>query len=494
MRNSFILLNTFDVKSNLCVIRQCCVKLGVVVLLTLTTACSAVMQTASQVVVESQTIVPDQWQETTSEGAEENLLQWWTQFQDPVLTDLIKQALDSNNDIAVAQGRLRSARASYDAASGARWPSVSIGADALRQKSLKGPAVDNKNYSMGLDATWELDLVGKLRNTAAAAALSLQSSEASLYDVQRVIAADVALNYISLRDAQARLDVAEKNLSIQLENLQIAQWRNEAGQGDALEVEQARTVVAQTRAVIPQLRQSIATFLHQLDVLLASAPGSHAALLMKAAGTLPKPPELAGIGLPAELLSRRPDVLSAQHALEAEVIRIGVAEADLYPAMRLSGGLNTSSDRVGDLFDVSLGSLMGGITAPIFQGGQIRARIEQQKGSADVALANYQKSILVALQDVENALVASRSAREREAALNDAEIAALASVQLAEIRYRSGAIDFQTLLDAQRNLLSVQDSRVSASSSRSTAAVQLFKALGGGWHVASTTAEKFLTQ
>jgi NodT family efflux transporter outer membrane factor (OMF) lipoprotein len=300
-----------------------------------------------------------------------------------------------------------------------------------------------------------------------------------------VITADIALNYVNLRDAQLRLQLAQANLDIQRENLQIAEWRNQAGLGNALEVEQARTAVGQTTAALPVLRLNIATAIHAIDVLIGKPPGSSASLLMPVA-PIPAPPAIINVGLPADLLQRRPDVLSAQWNLEAEVIRIGVAQADLYPALRLSGSIDTAGDSVGDLFDASLGSLVAGVTAPIFQGGQIRARIEQQKGSADTALANYRSTVLTALLDVENALQSAKAAGEREAALLDAERSALISLQLAEIRYRSGAVDFQTLLDTQRSVLTVQDSRASANAARSTAAIQLFKALGGGWPVDAT--------
>jgi outer membrane protein, multidrug efflux system len=238
--------------------------------------------------------------------------------------------------------------------------------------------------------------------------------------------------------------------------------------------------VGQTTAALPVLRLTIATAIHQIDVLIGKPPGSSASLLSPPAA-LPAPPEIIDVGLPADLLERRPDVLSAQSSLEAEVIRIGVAQADLYPALRLSGSIDTSGNSIGDLFNTSLGSLVAGVTAPIFQGGQIQARIEQQKGSADTALANYRSIVLAALADVENALQSAKAAREREAALAAAEASALASLRLAEIRYRSGEVDFQTLLDTQRSVLVVQDSRASASAARSTAAIQLFKALGGGW-------------
>lgn len=455
------------------------------------TACASGLQTPDDVVSIAQAeVIPASWQDASPTPADEMaLVSWWSQFGDDTLTQLIEQGLASNNNVAAAKGRLRSARAALDAAQGARLPSVNASASASRQDNIDGLSraetidgllITDENYNIGIDASWEADIFGRLRGTAEAAAAGVRGSEASLYDVQRVITAEIALNYVNLRDAQARLQLAQANLDIQRENLQIAQWRNEAGLGSELDVEQARTAVGQTTAALPVLRLTIATAIHQIDVLTGEPPGSSASVLSPPAA-LPVPPAIIDVGLPADLLQRRPDVLSAQATLEAEVIRIGVAQADLYPALRLSGSIDTSGDSIGDLFDTSLGSLVAGVTAPIFQGGQIRARIEQQKGSADTALANYRSAVLTALQDVESALQSAKAAREREVALTEAEQSALISLQLAEIRYRAGAVDFQTLLDTQRSVLTVQDSRASASAARSTAAIQLFKALGGGW-------------
>ncbi len=434
--------------------------------------------------------MPTHWQNASPTPADEMaLVAWWSQFQDATLTQLIEQALTANNDISAVNGRLRSARAVLDAAQGARLPSVNASGSASRQDNIDGLSraetvdgvlIGDDTYNIGIDASWEADIFGRLRGTAEAAGAAVRGSEASLYDVQRVITAEIALNYVNLRDAQARLQLAQANLDIQRENLQLAQWRNEAGLGSELDVEQARTAVGQTTAALPVLRLTIATAIHQIDVLTGEPPGTSASALYPPAA-LPVPPDIIDVGLPADLLQRRPDVLSAQATLEAEVIRIGVAQADLYPALRLSGSIDTSGDSIGDLFDTSLGSLVAGVTAPIFQGGQIRARIEQQKGSADTALANYRSTVLTALLDVESALQSAIAAREREVALTEAEQSALISLQLAEIRYRVGAVDFQTLLDTQRSVLTVQDSRASASAARSTAAIQLFKALGGGW-------------
>lgn len=460
------------------------------------TACASGTHTATEMVAAAQAeVTPAAWEEAVPSAVDEvELVAWWSQFGDATLTRLIEQAMAANNTVAAARGRLRSARAALAAAQGARLPSVGARARASRQENIDGISnrddfdgfdVKVENYSLGIDASWEADLFGQLRGAADAADASARGSAASLYDALRVISADIALNYVNLRDAQARLELARANLVNQQENLNIAQWRNQAGLGNMLEVEQAKTAVAQTTAALPTLRLAIATAIQQIDVLSGRPPGESTALLSPPA-PLPVPPEIIDVGLPADLLQRRPDVLSAQWNLEAEAIRIGVAEADLYPALRLSGAIDTASDSVGDLFDVSVGTLIAGVTAPIFQGGQIRARIEQQKGSADVALANYRSAILAALLDVENALQAAKASRERESALRDAEQAALASLEIAEIRYRGGAVDFQTLLDTQRSVLTVQDNRASASAARSTAAIQLFKALGGGWDTSAS--------
>lgn len=456
------------------------------VLLVQLSACALPGDRPVGAVSSAQAAMPDAWHASEAAGSagaptdRATLARWWTAFSDPTLSALVERSLEANTDIAAALGRLRSARAALVAARGALLPGLSAGGSVARQEQLTSPRSGASTFDLGFDAAWEIDLFGQLRGGAAASRADVAASEASLFDVQRIIAAEVALNYVTLRDAQARLAIANSNIAIQRDNLQIAEWRYQAGLANALEVEQARTLVAQTEASLPPLRQTISAAINQIDVLTGQAPGTSATLLQPA-GPLPSSPALTDIGLPADLLSRRPDVLAAQHALEAEVIRIGVARADLYPALRLSGSISTTAASAGGLFDSILGGLIGSITAPIFQGGQIRARIEQQRGSADVALANYRGTILTALQDVENALVAARIAREREEALDRAERAAIESVRLAEIRYRGGEVDFQVLLDAQRSLLSVQDSKESARAAQSTAAIQLFKALGGGW-------------
>jgi outer membrane protein, multidrug efflux system len=463
-------------------------------LLAAVSGCAAVRERPDAAIASAEAVAPLGWHDRDAAAAgaltadTAALTRWWALFRDPLLTSLIERALLANTDLAAAGGRLRSARAAVDAARGGLLPSLGFSGGTSRSGTLTDPAAGSSNFNLGLDASLEVDLFCRLSWSADAARADQDSSTASLFDVQRAITAEVALNYLTLRDAQARLDIAEGNLAIQRENLQIAQWRYQAGLANALDVEQARTLVAQTEASLPPLRQSVTNAINAIDVLTGQAPGMSAAMLL-AHAPVPAAPALAAIGLPADLLERRPDVLASRHSLEAAVIRIGVARADLYPALRLSGSIDTSAGAVGGLFDSILGNIAAGLSAPIFEGGRIRARIEQQRGTADTALANYRAAILRALQEVENAVVAARTAAEREDALARAEAAARESLTLAEYRYRSGSVDFQVLLDAQRTLLNAQDSRQSARTARSTAAVQLFKALGGGWPAAVADGE-----
>lgn len=449
-------------------------------------ACSATREHPEVAIASADATVPGAWHDREAQalgGAPADaamLVQWWSTFRDPLLTSLVDRSIAANNDIAAAAGRLRSSRAAVQGARAGLLPSINGSAGASRNQTLTAPAFGSNTFNLGADASWEIDLFGRLSGSVAAARADEAGSQASLFDLQRMITAEVATNYLTLRDAQARLGIALSNLGIQRDNLQIAEWRYQAGLATALDVEQARTLVAQTDSGLPTLRQSIATATHQIDVLLGQAPGTSAAVLAPAQ-PVPAPAAVMTTGIPAELLERRPDVVSSRRSLEAAVVRIGVARADLYPALRLSGSLGTSAPAVGGLFGSVIGNIAGSLSAPIFDGGRIRSRIEQQRGSADTALANYRDTILAALQDVENAVVAVRTAREREDALARAEAAARETLTLAELRYRSGTVDFQVLLDAQRSLLSAQDSRQSATTARSTAAVQLFKALGGGW-------------
>lgn len=431
--------------------------------------------------------VPDRYQAPAAESIDAaGLAHWWTAFNDPTLTSLVERTLAGNTDLAAAQARLRAARASLKASRGALLPSLSAGGSASRQEVVEGPGGGNSGFQAGLDAAYEVDLFGGIRRSVEAARANAQSSAASLADVQRSLVAEVALNYIDARSTQARLAVARQNIAIQDETLQIVRWRVEAGLVSNLDLQQAIAQRAQTAATIPTLEQSYAASVNRIATLIGQAPGAVTAE-MAAQQPIPLGPDAVEAGLPADLLNRRPDLIAAERSLAAEVARIGVAEADLYPALRLSGSLSSNSTSFSALGDNIIGNLLGSITAPIFQGGQIRARIEQQRATADVALANYRGAVLTALEDVENALVSIDRTKARESELVTAEAAARESVSLAEAQYQSGLIDFQALLSTQQSLLSAQDSRTTARAARASASIQLFKALGGGWDASERT-------
>jgi NodT family efflux transporter outer membrane factor (OMF) lipoprotein len=408
------------------------------------------------------------------------LAQWWASFDDPLLAQLVAESFAHNREIDAAGARLRAARASLNATRAAFWPTLGASMDANASEVSGRGGGATESWQAGFDAGWEVDLFGGTRRGVEAAGAELDATAARLEDVRNSIAAEVALNYIDARSAYARLRVARDNLEYQDETLQITQWRNQAGLVSAQDVEQATVQRSQTAAAIPQLRATHDAAANRLAVLTGQAPGSLAERLGTNAG-IPLGPDDVVAGVPAELLRRRPDLVAAERALAAEVARIGVAEARLYPALRLGGSLRSSALAAGDLGTVLVSSLGAGLTAPLFQGGQLRAQLQGQRATADAALAVYQGVVLGALEEVENALTAIETTREREAQLVVAERSARNSALLARARYESGLTDFESLLEANRSLLTTQESRLTARAARATAAVQLFKALGGGW-------------
>jgi NodT family efflux transporter outer membrane factor (OMF) lipoprotein len=408
------------------------------------------------------------------------LAQWWTSFGDPKLSSFIDRALAGNNNLAGAQARLRAARAAYRGSRGALLPTLSGSGTVSRSETVTGTGFNNTNFDVGLDASWEADIFGRLSRTAEAARAAAESSAASLSDVQRSLVAEVALNYVDARLSQARLAVAKQNLGIQDNTLQIVRWRVDAGLASEVELQQALAQRSQTAAGIPSLEQTFESDANQLAILLGVSPGTIQAEL-DPSKAIPLGPDNVEAGVPAELLSRRPDLIVAQQNLVAELARVGVAEAQLYPALRFSGSIGSSAGNLDALGTNIIGSLLASLTGPIFQGGQLTARVEQQKATADAALSTYRQAVLVALQDVENALVAIDRTKRREGELAKAEAAATESARLANARYESGLIDFQTLLTAQQTMLSAQDSHTAAIAARANASIQLFKALGGGW-------------
>ena len=439
--------------------------------------------------------IPDQFASSGTIAADQDMVdlaRWWDSFEDPVLSQLVNRAFTANLDIGVAAARLRQARATLRGTQGQALPTAgvsgsvtrSVGADA---RSIIDPTTgqtltsggDTTIYRGGFDVAWEADIFGGIRRSIEAARASAESSAANLRFTQASVASEVALNYVQARLAQIRLRIARENLSAQDETLELVGWLRQAGLVSSLDYEQARQLRAQTAASIPTIENDYNTAVNRIAVLLGEAPGSITPLI-DPPSSIPLAPGVDA-PIPAQVIERRPDVAVAERTLAAEVARIGVQKAQLYPALRLSGSFSGSSTSIGNVISDGLGSLVAGITAPIFQGGQIRAAILGQRASADAAFDSYRQTVLTALEEVENALKGREVAERREADLSVSYEAANSAASMARLQYRSGLIDFQSLLDAQRTLLSSQDASATARATRATATIQLYKALGGGW-------------
>ncbi|USI74182.1 efflux transporter outer membrane subunit [Sphingomonas morindae] len=436
------------------------------------------------------------------------LARWWTGLGDPVLDALIGEALARGPDIVAAGARLREARGSLRTARATLFPSLSGSASAGHTTLLgKGGDVliappgsglgaggtggaatfstggSSTNISAGLDASYEVDLFGGVRRGVEAARGDEAAALEALRDTQRTIAAEVALDYITARAAQERLAIARANLASEDETVAIVGWRVQAGLVSALDLARARAQREQTAATIPSLETSLVEAGSALAILCGLTPETVRARLA-AAAPIPPADRMLGADVPLAMLERRPDVRAAERQLAAASARIGVARAALYPALRLSGTLVGNGGSIGDLTRFATGTLLANLTAPIFDGGAIRGRIETARGAADEALATYRKTVLTALGDVENAMTALANSHERAVSLSLAADQSQQALLLAQSQYRAGLVDFQTLLDSQRTLLGTQDAAASTRADRATALVQLYKALGGGWQAA----------
>lgn len=416
----------------------------------------------------------------TTESHVSVLTEWWTRFDDPLLTQLVADALRGNTSVQIAQAALRQARAQQDLARAALFPSLAGSVSAQRST---GAGRSGNDFQTGLDAAWEVDVFGANRSALRARAAEVQASIASLGDVQVSIAAEVALDYIALRGAQARLAIARTNLESQAETLQISEWRLQAGLGTSLESEQARAAVEQTRAQLPALQTGIDQSSHVLAVLTGQAPAALSALLA-AVRPVPQAPETLSLGIPAEALRQRSDVRVAEHQVSAAVARVAQAQALRAPNFHLGGSLGLTAPTVNALTGGSslVSALLASITVPLFEGGALVAQVHVQQAALDQARQQYRAAVLAALADVEDALAALRGDRGRLARLQDAAQAAGNASLMARQRYASGLVDFQTVLDTQRIQLGTQESVAIAATDVSADNVRLYKALGGGWN------------
>ncbi len=466
---------------------------------------------------------------------------WWKVFNEPKLDSLIERAARSNLDLRLAEARVREARAQRGVVAADFWPQANVtGSYAYRgtsetateQASVKSggglarlglpgvtikpgaanaaggfdpptitinpssagaaaaaaamPAVerDQNLFQAGFDASWEIDVFGRIRRSVEAAEAGIQATEEARRDVLVTLFAEVARTYVQLRTLQRRLAIARENIASQQETLVLTQSRLRAGLTSELDVAQASAQLASTQSQVPTLESAIKQAIYQLGILLGQPPGALLAEL-ESEGPVPAVPPEVPIGLPSELLRRRPDVRQAERLLAAATAQIGVATADLFPRFSLTGSFGTQTADMQYFLDNRslLWSVGPSVRWPIFDGWRIRSNIQVQNARQEQALAAYEKAVLVALQDVENALVVYAAEQQRYRSLAEAVASNQRSFELSSELYRRGLAPFLNVLEAQRALYLSQDAMVQSESLVVGNLIALYKALGGGWDV-----------
>lgn len=472
-----------------------------------------------------------------------DVARWWESVNDPILSDLIAQATAGNLDLRLAEARLREARAARGVTEAAFWPTASLSAGYKLEGTPKqstsagspisgglsvGPGGLTRNVTVrgrnvtvnrsvsaagattgvsltpgadapdrtqdlfvaGFDAGWELDLFGGTRRAIEAADAEIQAAEEWLCNVRVSIAAEVALNYIDLRSAQRRLDITRQNIDAQHQSVRLTKARFDAGLNSELDTVRASALLSGTESQLPLLEAAILTAAHRLSVLTGQAPGALRDQL-ETTGPIPTAPATIPVGLPSELLLRRPDIRAAERELAAATARIGVAVADLYPKFNLTGSLSGKDGDLGSLLSggARAWSIGPSVNWPILQGGRIRANIEVQNARQEQALTTYEQTILLALEEVENSLVGFAQEQVRRESLLAAVESNRKAVRIANERYVQGLEDFLSVLNAQQQLFESEDRLVQSESFVLANLIVLYKALGGGWDEMAAVAE-----
>ena len=410
---------------------------------------------------------------------------WWQQFGDPVLAELEARALADNLDLHIAIARVRSARAAFNEAQYDYAPHIQLDGSYSRSKEqfpgfFSADRIDIASSSVGFDASWEIDLFGHVRHQAAAAGAVAGAEQANLADAQVTVAAEVARNYFELRGAQRQIAVARDNLQNEREALHLAQVRYEAGRVTELDTDQAQARLKATESTLPMLAAAEKRSAYRLAVLLGVQPGAldvQLAAVPVRVMTAPLP-----IGDVSTLLRTRPDIRVAERNLAAATERVGVATADLFPRVSFTGFVGFLSGDTSQLGKAASRAWLINPTVswPALDYGPVHARLRAARAEADGALSAYQKAVLTALEDFEDACVGYSAQETRLGDVLEQAQASRRAAQLAEIQYREGSVNFLVLLDAQRTLLQAEDELAQAETAANTGAVAVYKALGGG--------------
>ncbi len=423
---------------------------------------------------------------STTVSEPSTLIEWWKSFDDDTLTSLIERALRANPDVRQAGARIRQARAARGAGTAALWPTVDSEASYRRSGTGGGASGSGGSerglFQAGVDAAWELDIFGGNRRNVEALSAELQAAVEDHRDVLVTLVAEVGMDYIDLRSLQQQLTIAEQNLETQRKTVDITRQRFEAGYVNGLDVASANAQAATTASQVPVLQAAIQEVIHNLSVLLGREPTA----LMEELHTeapIPLAPPRVPVGIPSDLLRRRPDIRRAEARLHAATARIGVATADLFPRFSLTGSLSFSASDLGSLANWGnrAWSLGPSLQWPIFNAGRIRQNIEVQNALEEQALIDYEKAVLTALKDVETALVSYGKEQEHYRLLQEAALNSRKAVRLAMELYTGGQTDFLNVLTAQRSLYTSEEALAQSSRTLAADLVALYKAMGGGW-------------
>ena len=415
---------------------------------------------------------------------------WWSLFNDPVLDSLVEEALRNNTDLRVAAANLHRARAVLRETRSGLFPTATANASATYsrqsgdQLQFQGSASQGESYDAGIDASYQIDLFGKIRRAIQAARADAGAAQAA-FDLSRItVAAETARAYADACSAGRQLAVARETLAIQEQTFDLTRRLLEGGRGTALETGQAGSLLEQVRATLPTLEAQRQTALFRLSVMTGRPPANFPREVA-ACATVPTLARPIPVGDGATLLSRRPDVRQAERELAAATARVGVATASLYPSVTLGGSVGTSATSLsglgsGDSFRFSLGPLISWDLSSLFVG---RSRIAQAEADTEGKLANFEGTWLKALQETESALTRYARELDRRDALRRAQAQSAEAARIARLRYQAGRDSFQIVLDAERSLANIEAELARSESQLSDYSVSLFLALGGGWQV-----------
>lgn len=479
--------------------------------------------------------------QTASQPSDQMLMQWWTTLNDAKLSELVRRAGEGNLNLQIAEARVREARALRDVVAADFWPQINLGtgydyragsvnaqpqvsgspglgrqvaATAVRSLATSAQTgrftpgqiasstgiglISNKIttggtsapdrkfnlFQLGFDARWEMDVFGGIRRSVEAADAELAAAREDQHDILVTVTAEVARNYIEVRSLQRRLFIAHENITTQRETLKLSQSRWKAGLTSELDVAQAEAQLYTTSSQIPLLESQLDQAIHRLSVLLGQEPSALTAELKEARPIPAGLPDIP-VGLPSDLLRRRPDVRRAERQLAAATARIGVATADLFPKFALTGSFGTQTTDIQHFLDRPsfFWSVGPDASWPIFEGNRIRSNILLREAQSEQLLRAYEQSVLVALQEVSDALTVYNKEKLRYRELAAAVEAIRRALSLANERYAKGLSDFLSVLDSERSLYQSQDLLAQSETTTVTSALAFYKALGGGWPI-----------